>query len=212
MLLHGIAASAFILFGQGTCKDLKLILVFSCKFMTQITAHRVTSKCLAPVMTSSWTSVINSLSTSQALPLVYHFNMTPVELTKTLFFLFELTNQVLAQELQNTSPVDSNKGMYSRSCFSLPAPYLDLPMWSVKAWCELSPGSVINKLCFNFSYGFLLNHSSHLASCTHLININKVITICFMICNSPLFIHSFHFQGKAHHHSSSISILMLVFL
>lgn len=154
-------------------------------------------------MTSLWTSVINSLSTSQALPFIYHFNMTLVELTKMLFFLFELTNQVLAQELQNTSPMYSNKGKYPKSCFSLPAPYLDLPMWSVKAWCELSPGSVINKFYFNFSYWFLLNHSSHLAPCTHLINVNKVITMCFMICNTLLFIH---------HHSSSISILMLVFL
>ena len=87
---------------------------------------------------------------------------TPVELTKTPPFWFEMTDLALAWEPQTTPPMDPSKDMCPRSYHSLSALCFHFPLWPVTAYCVLPPGPVSNNpLYFNFSCGLLLNHINY---------------------------------------------------
>ena len=95
--LHGTAASAFILFGQVACKDLKLILAPLCKHMswTAVTESQAN--------VSSWYDFSSSPVISSLLGLpgpvyfIFLLDKIPVEPTKTHLFWFEFTNTALGQ-------------------------------------------------------------------------------------------------------------------
>ena len=94
---------------------------------------------------------------------VYLLDKTPVKLTKTLLFLVQI-----AQEFQSTLPTDPTKIMCPKSCFSLLAPCLTLPVQALKACCILPSGLVSNKLLyFHFPNGLRL-HSSYPSSTPEL--------------------------------------------
>ena len=61
-------------------------------------------------------------------------------------------------ETPKTPPTCPSKAMCPRSCVSLSAPCLDLPVWSLEACHGPPPGPTSNKLLyFSFSCGLLLN-------------------------------------------------------
>lgn len=117
-LVHGIAASTSILFGQVACKDLKLTLAPSGKHMPSIAPHKVTSKYKFLTDLSQQALGPSLLCFLAPACLICPLDKTLMALTKFLLFWLELTNLALAQEPQNTPPKDPNKGMCHRACLS----------------------------------------------------------------------------------------------
>ena len=91
----------------------------------------------------------------QGLPLVHPSAKTPIRLTESSLFWFELTYLALAQEPQSTLPTDPNQDMCPSSCF-LFALGLDFPMLPLEVHQVLPPRPVSNELpYFSFSRGLL---------------------------------------------------------
>lgn len=157
-LLDAVAVSASILFCQAACRDQKLTLAPQTG-ACPASQPRVLSKCTSLLWSPQWALVISHLP---CLPLpvclMHALDKTSGGLSQTLLFWHELTNLAIAQEPQSTPPMDRNKSMCPRSCLSLSAPCLDLPVWPLQVRRVLPPGPVNNKpLYFKFSCGLLLS-------------------------------------------------------
>ena len=86
---------------------------------------------------------------------------THLDLNKTMLFFFFFCMNWPIRPLPNTLPTDFNKDVCPRSCLSLSALCLQLPVWPLSLHFTGPPGPVKDKFVyFNFLCGQLLHLSS----------------------------------------------------
>lgn len=151
--------SGIPLFGHVACRDCKLTLAFSCKCMLHIAASSHMPMWV-PDVTSLTALVTNSLSCLPAPVSLAPWIRPPWGSRQPPSFGWgDQSGQSLG------TPEYSIHGPYRRhvprSCLSLPAFCLDLPMWPLKVCCVVRLGPLsCTLLYFNFFCGLLWNYGS----------------------------------------------------